>query len=161
MNADAFRHFYNYHFWSNRRIWDEYLSKISDEQFIQPLNYSRGSIRDQMVHLINCENAWFSGLSGADFPEDADPAQFADRQAILAFGDRVEGMVRGYLGRLQDEMLFTRPMEGEDAGLYVWQVLLHVVNHGTDHRAQILRQLNDLGVQTEWQDYIFYCYGSQ
>jgi len=38
-------------------------------------------------------------------------------------------------------------------------VLLHVVNHGTDHRAQLLRVLNDLGVNTEYQDYIFYVYG--
>jgi uncharacterized damage-inducible protein DinB len=37
-------------------------------------------------------------------------------------------------------------------------VLLHVVNHGTDHRAQALRLLNDLGVETTSQDYIFYVY---
>jgi len=33
-----------------------------------------------------------------------------------------------------------------------------VVNHGTDHRAQLLRALNDLGVMTEYQEYI-YAYG--
>jgi uncharacterized damage-inducible protein DinB len=37
-------------------------------------------------------------------------------------------------------------------------VLLHVCNHGTDHRAQLLRLLNDLGVKTTAQDYIFYVY---
>ena len=46
----------------------------------------------------------------------------------------------------------------EDRALIVWQVLLHVVNHGTDHRAQLLRRLNDLGVETTSQDYIFYVY---
>jgi uncharacterized damage-inducible protein DinB len=40
----------------------------------------------------------------------------------------------------------------------VWQVLLHVVNHGTDHRAQILRLLNDMGVETAYQDFIFHVY---
>jgi uncharacterized damage-inducible protein DinB len=33
-----------------------------------------------------------------------------------------------------------------------------VVNHGTDHRAQILRLLHDFGVNTTGQDYIFYVY---
>ena len=33
-----------------------------------------------------------------------------------------------------------------------------MVNHGTDHRAQLLRNLNDLGVKTAYQDYIFYAY---
>ena len=33
-----------------------------------------------------------------------------------------------------------------------------MVNHGTDHRAQVLRVLHDLGVDTTSQDYIFYVY---
>jgi uncharacterized damage-inducible protein DinB len=55
-------------------------------------------------------------------------------------------------------MLFDKPLEGEDEVLDLWQVLLHVANHGTDHRAQILRLLNDLGIETIYQDYIFYVY---
>ena len=56
-------------------------------------------------------------------------------------------------------MLFERPFEdGEDKDFILWQVLLHVVNHGTDHRAQLLRVLNDLGVKTTSQDYILYVY---
>jgi uncharacterized damage-inducible protein DinB len=66
--------------------------------------------------------------------------------------------MRDYLSELQDDMLSTKPLEGEDKELRVWQVLLHVVNHGTDHRAQILRLLNDLGVKTISQDYIFFAY---
>lgn len=42
----------------------------------------------------------------------------------------------------------------------MWQALLHVASHGTGHRARLLRQLNDLGVQTTSQDYIFYVYES-
>ena len=38
------------------------------------------------------------------------------------------------------------------------KVLIHVVNHATDHRAQTLRQLADLGVKTYPQDYVFYAY---
>jgi uncharacterized damage-inducible protein DinB len=68
--------------------------------------------------------------------------------------------MRDYLAGLTDEMLFERPIEtGRDRDLTVWQVLLHVANHGTDHRAQTLRLLNDLGVDTKYQDYIFYVYG--
>jgi uncharacterized damage-inducible protein DinB len=48
--------------------------------------------------------------------------------------------------------------EGEDKDLIAWQILLHVANHGTGHRAQVLRMLNDLGVKTSSQDYMFYVY---
>ena len=37
-----------------------------------------------------------------------------------------------------------------------WQVLLHVVNHGTDHRGQILRILHDFGAPTFDQDLMGY-----
>jgi uncharacterized damage-inducible protein DinB len=67
--------------------------------------------------------------------------------------------MRDYLARLSDDMLLAKPIaEGEDKDLILWQVLVHVVNHGTDHRAQLLRLLNDLGVETVSQDYIFYAY---
>ena len=66
--------------------------------------------------------------------------------------------MRAYLADLQDDMLFMQPLAGEDKDLRVWQVLLHVVNHGTDHRAQLLRLLNDLGLETTSQDYIFFVY---
>jgi uncharacterized damage-inducible protein DinB len=66
--------------------------------------------------------------------------------------------MRAYLAGLRDDMLFDKPLQGEDKDLILWQVLLHVVNHGTDHRAQLLRLLNDLGVETSYQDYVFYTY---
>jgi uncharacterized damage-inducible protein DinB len=79
---------------------------------------------------------------------------------IRARWDNIEGMMRAYLAGLTDEMLEARPITDpeEDKELIVWQVLLHVANHGTDHRAQLLRLLHDLGVKTEGQDYIFYVY---
>jgi uncharacterized damage-inducible protein DinB len=68
-------------------------------------------------------------------------------------------MMRTYLATLQDSMLLQKPFsEGEDKDLILWQVLLHVGNHGTDPRAQLLRLLNDLGVKTGPQDFVFYAY---
>ncbi len=159
MNADAFRHFYNYHFAENRKIWDTCITPLSQEQFIRNGGYSYGSVRNQVVHLMNTDHAWFSGLRGIENSKDLDPADSADRHIIRAHWDKVEQAMRNYLANLRDDMLFEKPFaEGEDKALILWQVLLHVVNHGTDHRAQLLRTLNDLGVQTTSQDYIFYVY---
>ncbi len=160
MNAAAFRHFYNYHFSENHKLWDSYITSLSQGQFTEPLSYSRGSIREQILHLIECEDLWFSELRGVQ-PLDPPPAtEFDDRDAIRAHWDNVEQRIRVYLTDLRDEMLFAKPIEEpeDDKNLIVWQVLLHVVNHATDHRAQILRSLNDMGMDTKWQDYIFYVY---
>jgi len=161
MNANAFRHFYDYHFAENRKIWDNYVAPLSHEQFTQDVDYSHGSVRDQIVHLMSVDEGWFSELRGLEASEPVAAADSDDRESIRARWDRIEQGMRDYLAELRDDMLFDKPIEepDEDRDLIAWQVLVHVVNHGTDHRAQLLRLLNDLGVETAYQDYIFYAYG--
>ncbi len=159
MDANAFRHLYEYHFTEDRKIWDACVGALSLEQFTQAMAYSHGSVRDQVLHIISVDDTWFSGLRGVEIPESLDPADFGDLATIRAHWDQVEQGMRDYLATLRDEMLFQKPFaDGEDKDLILWQVLLHVANHGTDHRAQLLRSLNDLGVRTESQDYIFFAY---
>ena len=160
MNADAFRYFYDYHFTENRKIWDWFVTRLTPEQFTQPVGYSHGAVRDQIVHLMDVEEVWFSELRGVQPSQPLPAADGDDRQILRAHWDNVEQMMRGYLAALRDDMLFQKPIKEpeEDKELMVWQVLLHVANHGTDHRAQILRSLNDMGLETPPQDYIFYVY---
>ena len=160
MNADAFRHFYDYHFAENRKLWDWFVKRLTPEQLTQALGYSHGSIRNQILHLMNVEEVWFSELRGVTPPEPFPPTEVDDQNAIRAHWDSVERDMRAYLAELRDDVLFEKPIKEpeEDKDLMVWQVLLHVANHGTDHRAQILRSLNDMGLETPPQDYIFYVY---
>lgn len=157
MHAQALRHFFAYHFAENRKIWDAYIAPLSLEQFTQAANYSQGSVCEQIRHLIGVDEAWFGDL-GAKIPELVAAAEPDERPRLRAHWDHVEQGMRDYLAQLRDEQLAEKPLQGEDKDLRLWQVLLHVVNHGTDHRAQLLRLLNDLGVKTKSQDYIFYVY---
>jgi uncharacterized damage-inducible protein DinB len=159
MNAEVFRHIYNYHLNENHRIWDTCLADLTYEQFVQPVEYSHGSVRNQIVHLMEVEDTWFSELRGANFPEPFAFNSFDDRALIREHWNGVEQNMHKYLQNLRDEMLFDKPITlEEDKDLIVWQVLLHVINHATDHRAQILRLVHDYGVRTSSQDYIFYVY---
>ena len=162
MNANAFRHFYDYHFAENRKIWDS-VTQLSHEGFTQHVDYSYGSVRDQIVHLMSCDEMWFSELRDAQPLEPLPSTNSDDRDIIRAYWDTAEQNIRTYLAELRDDMLFTKPIKEpeEDQVLFVWQVLLHVANHATDHRAQLLRVLHDLGVETKSQDYIFYVYENQ
>lgn len=159
MNADAFRQLYDYHFSENRKLWDSCIMALSQKQFTQPVGYSRGSVRDQVVHLMDVDEAWFSDVRGAKPDDLADFRGIDNRQVLRERWDKIEQDMGEYLAALRDEMLFEKPIaEGEDKDLILWQILIHVVNHGTDHRAQILRLLSDLGFKTGPQDYIFYVY---
>jgi len=159
MNAFAFRQFFDYHFCENHKIWDNYITQLSQEQFTQDMDYAHGSVRNQVVHIMSVDDTWFSGLRGSELPDQLDPASMSDRNVIRSYWDHVEHKMHSYLEALQDDMLNDKPFaEGEDENLILWQVLLHIVNHGTDHRAQLLRSINDLGLKTTSQDFIFYVY---
>lgn len=160
MNADAFRHFYEYHFEENRKIWNHYVVLLSYEQFTQDIGYSHGSVREQLLHLMSVDEIWFCEMQNIEPTDTLPPTATDDRETIRFHWDRIEKNMRAYLADLRDEMLFERPIKEpeEDQELVVWQVLLHVVNHGTDHRAQLLRNINNMAGETEPQDYIFYVY---
>lgn len=155
MTADDFRHLYEYHFTLNRRLWEQCIVPLDNEQFKRKLDYSVGSVRNQMVHLMNIDQRWFCALRQVEVPGLLNPVYFPDRDKIRQRWDAVEAEMRGYLDRLQDADLH-QPF---DQHMQVWQVLFHVLNHGTDHRAQTLAMLNALGVKTWPQDYVFFVTG--
>jgi len=134
--------------------------QLSYAQFTQDSDYSQGSVREQLIHLINADEIWFCELQGIQPTPPLSPAGNDDREEIRLHWDRIEKNMRNYLADLTDDHLFEKPIKEpeEDQDLFVWQVLLHVVNHGTDHRAQLLRNINDLGFKTGPQDYIYYIY---
>jgi len=160
MDASAFRQLYDYHFSENRKIWDRYIASLTYGQFYQDVGYSYGSVREQIIHMLDADDIWFSELMGVEPLEPIPAANNDDREIIRTHGDKVEQKMRTYLSELRDVSLFEKPITDpeEDKNLMVWQVLLHIVNHGTDHRAQLLRLLSDLGLETTSQDFIFYAY---
>ncbi len=92
-------------------------------------------------------------------PNSFNPVHFYNSNKIRAYLDNGEKNMRDYLANLRDDMLLKKPFaEEEDKDLILRQVLLHVVDHGTDHRAQILRTIHDFGVTTSPQDLVFYVY---
>ena len=43
-----------------------YVTPLSHEQFTQHVDYSHGSVRDQIVHLMSVDDVWFSELRGVE-----------------------------------------------------------------------------------------------
>jgi len=155
MNADAIRGLYDYHFAVNRTLWDRYIMPLEQEKFIKQFDYSVGSVRNHIVHLIDVDNSWFHDLQRLEPEPWHNPDDFADKDKIRTWWDSVETFMKAYLETLTDDMLPVYPVPENDP-MTTWQILVHVVNHATDHRAQMLFMLNNMGVKTGPQDYFFY-----
>lgn len=143
-----------YHVSLNRRVWQSVLA-LSDEQFLATADYAHGSVRNQIVHLAGVDGRWLRGLQGQPDARSFNPPpeQFATRETVFALWDPIERELLAFV-QSQDEAALQRKPPGlaEPA----WQVILHLANHGTDHRAQLLRSLHDLGAPSFAQDLILY-----
>lgn len=157
MPIQLIRHFVHYHVAENATLWS-YVEQLSASQFVADIAYAHGSIRNQLVHMLSVDATWLAGLRSQPIPEPLDPLQYTSPIVLKAQWDALAQQLLVYVNGLGDTDLMTQPLTDEDANLYVGQVLLHLVNHGTDHRAQLLRCLHDAGVKTVSQDYIFYAY---
>ncbi|MFZ9857959.1 MAG: DinB family protein [Roseiflexaceae bacterium] len=157
MHISMLRHFVAYHIAENSTLWS-YIDQLSAEQFVADIPYAHGSIRNQLVHMLSVDTTWLAGLRGLPIPEPLDPMQFDSPTHLKVVWDDMAHQVHSYVMALSDADLMTQPLTDEDAMLHVGQVLLHLVNHGTDHRAQLLRCVHDAGIKTVSQDYIFYAY---
>jgi uncharacterized damage-inducible protein DinB len=157
LNSTMLRHFVAYHIAENRTLWS-YVDQLSADQFVADIAYAHGSIRNQLVHMLSVDATWLAGLRGQPIPEPLDPTQYDSPLHLNVQWDALARELQIYVDELVDIDLMAQPLTDEDANLYVWQVVLHLVNHGTDHRAQVLRCLHDAGIKTVSQDYIFYAY---
>lgn len=155
MNPDHFRHLYEYHFAANRRLWEQCVVGLTPEQFRRKVSFSLGSVRHQVVHMMNMDDRWFSALRQVKVPGILNPVYFGAQAKVRKQWDEVEAIMRAYLERL-DEAELQRPIDESAA---VWQVLFHVLNHGTDHRAQTLATIGMLDLPGFSQDYYLYLIG--
>lgn len=155
MKFELIETFVKYHLEMTRRVWKS-IDQITDEQFLSDDAYSRGSIRNLMVHLANTDSNWLAGLK--NIPESQDPPRrkyedYPDRATARTFWEETAKDLAEYVERLTEAELNEYPV---DIPSLRWQVLLHMINHGTDHRSTVLQRLHEFDAPTFDQDLIFW-----
>lgn len=145
---------YNYAY--QRRLWESIMT-LTDAQFAADIPYSLGSIRTHMTHLASVDTRWLMGIKEMPGAREFnyEPQEYPTRESVRALCEAAAAAVIEYAATATEADLARLPQR---IPLTVWQILLHVVNHGTDHRAQVLRALHDLGAPTFGQDLVFYLF---
>ncbi len=109
------------------------------------LRRCRGRLRGTLVHLLWSEINWLARWAGRPtlprFAEDDFPA-VADLRAGWSASKEA---LRAFLAILDDAQLHYTRTNGEPRSRIFWQLLVHIVNHGTQHHTEAAILLTQYG----------------
>lgn len=136
---------FDYNYWARDRILKN-VHKLNPDQFLEPKSYPHGSLRNNLVHILGAE--WIWRVRCQEFTSPGHLLPFDDYptlQSIVSAWKFEEEAMRGYLNQLTSEdldgIIRYKRINGEAQEARLWQVLIHVVNHGTEHRSIIAADL--------------------
>jgi uncharacterized damage-inducible protein DinB len=146
MEYETIQTLFRHNLWANIKLFEQ-CAQLSEEQLNSKVIGTYGSIFDTLEHIANAERSYWHRLkTGQPFrkPEGARKPTIAELQvSILSSG---AGLV--------DLAPSIQPSEGVEVN---WEgsprtipsavILTQVINHATEHRAQIMVMLTQLGIQ--------------
>jgi uncharacterized damage-inducible protein DinB len=149
--------------WSEVVFWADWqfvdcVESLTPEQQQQDATYSIGSVIDHLAHLVRVEYWWFHFLQSGEYHFLRD-SQYDTLDAIKQSMHETHANIRKFLETVKDERL-TETVKPEwwlpeTKPITVAEAVIQVFNHSTDHRAQALQIIHQLGGNTFQQDYIF------
>lgn len=161
MNLEAMTLLFDYNYWANGRILGATAGLSVEQYTVVVPGLSMGSVRKTLVHALGAEQVWrrrcLEGESPVALLSEADCPTFDDlrRLWVAEEAEMRDGLARltdrALAGRLAYHTLGGRPMEN-----VLWQLLAHVVNHGTQHRAEAAVALTAFGYSPGDVDLIVY-----
>ena len=149
MNPNAIQLLVDYHYWARDRALAA-TAALTPAQFLEARGNSFGSVRDTLAHILGADTVWLERWRGGA-PKGLPPAdRFADHAQLSAAWRAHEAELRRFV-LAQDQAgverkITYRTFAGQEMTMPLWQMVQHVVNHGTYHRGQVTTLLRQMGV---------------
>ena len=164
MIAEAVRRLYAYNGWATGRVLDA-VASLTPEQLNAPGTAGHGSVRDTLLHLLDTHRGWLSWWDGSLSAEQAyalksDPADLPDLPALRRYLGEIERQTEAFTATLGDadlERVYGWDLpDGRRWEMSLWGMMLHVANHGTQHRAEAAAMLTAFGHSPGDLDLLFF-----
>lgn len=150
---EVLRTFYEYNSWAAAQLLTA-VDQLSEGELSAPGCSGHGSMRDTLAHLIGTQWGWFSWFDGSKTAAQSmalkvTGEEISTPQKLREKWQAVDKQTTECLEKLSEEDLSkvwsaTSP-SGFTVALPLWQLLLHVANHGTHTRAQIVAAVRRFG----------------
>ena len=149
---------FDYNVWANRRILSA-AEQVSVKQFAAPTAFPHGSLHHTLIHLLDTEYGWRMLLQHNQQTGLLTEAELPTLDHIAARWREEAQATRDYLADLTDEALAGVVRYTVEEGTrkpVLWHCLLHVVNHGTQHRSEAAAMLTGYGHSPGDLDFTFF-----
>ncbi|HEU4760286.1 MAG TPA: DinB family protein [Dehalococcoidia bacterium] len=159
-SLEMVRTLYGYNEWANGRILAA-LAGLSDEELLRPRGVSHNSLGMDLLHLVGGQVGWLSnwqeGAPWVPLPAAAS-GRFDDN--LADWFRRSQEAIREFIGSLTGEELGEKRTDqmpgGRSRQMLLWDMMLHVVNHGTQHRSEAAMALTAMGRSPGDLDFLDY-----
>ena len=137
-----------YNLWANHRMTDAVL-QLPEEMQQQKIISSFPSIELTLLHLMNVESIWWQRMKLVENIHIIEASSFTVTQISQKILDAStqwkEWVDKSTTAAFEHEFVY-RNSKKEQFKQPVFQMLLHLFNHQTYHRGQIVTMLKQLGV---------------
>jgi uncharacterized damage-inducible protein DinB len=137
-----------YHRWATSLVLDE-VSALPSEELLKPLGGSFPCIYETAVHLYQSDRVWLDRLeerlSGKLSDYQAPGCMWELRDAWVDVHDRMIAFANSLGEADANRLIDYTNLAGQPFQSSIWQIILHVVNHGTYHRGQLTNMVRQLG----------------
>ena len=148
MTIAYFRTLYDYNYWANARILRA-AEHLSEAQLIASTQESHGSPRGTLVHTMGAEWIWRSRWQGIMPTAILREEDFPTLESINERWGEEEQQMRAFLATLSDadvqRVIHYTNTQSQAYAAPLWQMMAHLVNHGTQHRSEAAMTLSALG----------------
>jgi uncharacterized damage-inducible protein DinB len=159
MNKQDVLTLYKYNQWANHKILNA-AANVSQEQFLADSAYPHGGLRGTLVHALFAEWIWRNRWQGNSSTFRLNPDEFLTAASLRERWMAEEKQLMDFVESLTDEQLKDpfqyRNTKGVPFEQILWKAMAHVVNHGTQHRAEAAAMLTDFGCSPGDVDMIYF-----
>jgi len=150
MTPDYIRTLVDYNYWARDRILAS-AEQLSPEALSRSLGSSFSSVLDTLVHIHFAEWIWYQRWQGSSPTAGPDKSQLVSVAALRDEWRPLEREIRTFVESLGPAGLLRvieyKTMNGQPGTSAYWQMIVHVVNHGSYHRGQVATMLRQLGAK--------------
>jgi uncharacterized damage-inducible protein DinB len=159
MNKQDIVILYQYNQWANAKILNAAAS-LTPEQFLAPAAFPHGGLRGTLVHALSAEWIWRTRWEGTSPTFMMKSDELPDFPSLRARWAGEEVRLMNFVNSVREDRLdntfdYTNTA-GKPFTRVLWHAMVHLVNHGTQHRTEAAAMLTDFGCSPGDIDLIFF-----